>query len=348
MEIGIVGLPGCGKTTIFNALTGSEAETSAYSGSRKAPNIAQIRVPDERLDVLARMYRPRKTTPAVIQYVDIGGGLASQEKKDSMDEILRLLRPADALVHVVRCFELAGQAPAPQSDLDEFESELILTDLMIVEKRLERLEKEVKKGKKGDPRELELLQKAQRLLDAGKALRSDKEITSAPELKGYAFLSAKPCIVVLNLGEDDEPGNLEISLPEGASAVELKGSLEMELAQLDEEEAEAFRKDMGLPEPATYRLIKESYKLLGLISFFTVGEDEVKAWTIKKGTHAQKAAGAIHSDIQKGFIRAEVVAFDDLAEAGSHQAAQKAGRVRLEGKEYEVQDGDVINFRFNV
>ncbi len=348
MEIGIVGLPGCGKTTIFNALTGSEAETSAYSGSRKAPNIAQIRVPDERLDVLARMYRPRKTTPAVIQYVDIGGGLASQEKKDSMDEILRLLRPADALVHVVRCFELAGQAPAPQSDLDEFESELILTDLMIVEKRLERLEKEVKKGKKGDPRELELLQKAQRLLDAGRALRSDREITSAPELKGYAFLSAKPCIVVLNLGEDDEPGNLEISLPEGASAVELKGSLEMELAQLDEEEAEAFRKDMGLPEPATYRLIKESYKLLGLISFFTVGEDEVKAWTIKKGTHAQKAAGAIHSDIQKGFIRAEVVAFDDLAEAGSHQAAQKAGRVRLEGKEYEVQDGDVINFRFNV
>ncbi len=348
MEIGIVGLPGCGKTTIFNALTGSEAETSAYSGSRKAPNIAQIRVPDERLDILARMYRPRKTTPAVIQYVDIGGGLASQEKKDSMDEILRLLRPADALVHVVRCFELAGQAPAPQSDLDEFESELILTDLMIVEKRLERLEKEVKKGKKGDPRELELLQKAQRLLDAGRALRSDREITSAPELKGYAFLSAKPCIVVLNLGEDDEPGNLDISLPEGASAVELKGSLEMELAQLDEEEAEAFRKDMGLPEPATYRLIKESYKLLGLISFFTVGEDEVKAWTIKKGTHAQKAAGAIHSDIQKGFIRAEVVAFDDLAEAGSHQAAQKAGRVRLEGKEYAVQDGDVINFRFNV
>ena len=348
MEIGIVGLPGCGKTTIFNALTGSEAETSAYSGSRKAPNIAQIRVPDERLDVLARMYRPKKTTPAVIQYVDIGGGLASQEKKDSMDEILRLLRPADALVHVVRCFELAGQAPAPQSDLDEFESELILTDLMIVEKRLERLEKEVKKGKKGDPRELELLQKAQRLLDAGRALRSDREITSAPELKGYAFLSAKPCIVVLNLGEDDEPGNLDISLPEGASAVELKGSLEMELAQLDEEEAEAFRKDMGLPEPATYRLIKESYKLLGLISFFTVGEDEVKAWTIKKGTHAQKAAGAIHSDIQKGFIRAEVVAFDDLAEAGSHQAAQKAGRVRLEGKEYAVQDGDVINFRFNV
>ncbi len=348
MEIGIVGLPACGKTTVFNALTGSEAETSAFSGGKKAPNIAQVRVPDERLDVLSTMYKPKKTTPAIIQYVDIGGGLGAQEKKDSMDEILRLLRPADALVHVVRCFELAGQAPSSQADLDEFESELILTDLMIVEKRLERLEKEVKKGKKGDPRELELLQKAHELLDAGKALRTDDEITSAPELKGYAFLSAKPCIVVLNLGEEDEPGNVKIDLPEGVACIELKGSLEMELSQLDEEEAEAFRQDMGLPEPATYRLIKESYRLLGLISFFTVGEDEVKAWTIRKGTHAQKAAGTIHSDIQKGFIRAEVVAFDDLAAAGDYHAAQKAGKVRLEGKEYVVQDGDVINFRFNV
>ncbi len=348
MEIGIVGLPGCGKTTIFNALTGSEAETSAYSAGKKAPNMAQVRVPDQRLQVLSGMYKPRKTTPAIIQYIDIGGGITSKEKKDSMDEILRLLRPSDALIHVVRCFELAGQGPSPQSDLDEFESELILTDLMIVEKRLERLEKEVKKGKKGDPRELELLEKARELLDAGKALRSDREIISAPELKGYAFLSAKPCIVVLNLGEDDEPGRVEVDLPSGVSVLELKGSLEMELAQLEDDEAEAFRQDMGLPEPATYRLIRESYRLLGLISFFTVGEDEVKAWTIRQGTPARKAAGAIHSDIQKGFIRAEVVAFEDLSAAGTYQAAQKAGKVRLEGKEYTVQDGDVINFRFNV
>lgn len=348
MEIGIVGLPGSGKTTIFNALTGSEAETSAYSGGRKSPNIAQVKVPDERLEVLTRMYRPKKTTPAIIQYIDIGGGIGAGEKRDSVDEILRLLRPSDALVHVVRCFELAGQAPDPGSDLDEFESELILTDLMIVEKRLERLEKEVRKGKKGDPKELELLQKAHRILDAGKALRSDEEITGAPELKGYAFLSAKPCIVVLNLGENNEPGGIKINLPQGATAVELKGSLEMELAQLGSEEAELFRQEMGLPEPATYRLIRESYRLLGLISFFTVGEDEVKAWTIRKATRAQKAAGAIHSDIQKGFIRAEVVAFDDLSAAGDYHAAQKAGRVRLEGKEYIVKDGDVINFRFNV
>jgi len=348
MEIGIVGLPACGKTTIFNALTGSEAETSAYSGGKKAPNIAQVKVPDSRLQVLSSMYRPKKTTPAIIQYIDIGGGLGGQDKRDSMEEILRLLRPCDALVHVVRCFELAGQAPDPQSDMDEFESELILTDLMVVEKRLERLEKEVKKGKKGDPRELELLQKAHEILDAGTALRSDREITTAQELRGYAFLSAKPCIVVLNLGEDDEQGTVKIEAPQGMPSIGLKGSLEMELSQLGEEEAELFRQDMGLPEPATYRLIRESYDLLGLISFFTVGDDEVKAWTIRKGTRAQKAAGAIHSDIEKGFIRAEVVAFDDLSQAGDYQSAQKAGKVRLEGKEYVVQDGDVINFRFNV
>ncbi len=348
MEIGIVGLPGSGKTTIFNALTGSEAETSAYSGGKKAPNISQVKVPDERLEVLSRMYKPKKTTPAIIQYVDIGGGIGGSEKKDSMDEILRLLRPCDALVHVVRCFELAGQPPSPQEDLNEFESELVFTDLMIVERRLERLEKEVKKGKKGDPRELDLLQKAHKILDAGKALRTNEEIVTAPELKGYAFLSAKPCIVVLNIAEDHEPGMVKIELPKNVPSIELKGGLEMELAQLDEEEAKAFRQDMDLPEPATFRLIQESYRLLGLISFFTVGEDEVKAWTIKKGTQAQKAAGAIHSDIQKGFIRAEVVAFSDLASAGDYHAAQKAGKVRLEGKDYLVQDGDVINFRFNV
>ncbi len=348
MEIGIVGLPGSGKTTIFNALTGSEAEVSAYSGGKKDPNIAQVKVPDERLDKLSQMYNPKKTSPAIIQYVDLGGGLSAKEEKDSMDAILRLLRPCDALVHVVRCFDFAGQAPDPQGDFENFEAELLLTDQMIVERRLERMEKELKKGKKGNPKEFELLKKAYELLDAGHALREDEEISSAPELKGYTFLSAKPCIVVLNLGEYADPNQFHINLPEGVSVVKIKGSLEMELSQLDEDEAEMFRQDMGIEEPATYMLIRESYSLLGLISFFTVGEDEVKAWTIKKGTVAQKAAGRIHSDIERGFIRAEVVAFDDLISAGSYQAAQKAGKVRLEGKDYVVQDGDVINFRFNV
>ncbi len=348
MEIGIVGLPGSGKTTIFNALTGSEAEVSAFSGGKKDPNIAQVKVPDERLDKLSQMYNPKKTSPAIIQYVDLGGGLNARDEKDSMDAILRLLRPCDALVHVVRCFELAGQAPTPQDDFENFEAELLLTDQLIVERRLERMEKELKKGKKGNPKEFELLKKAYEILDSGRALREDAEISNAPELKGYTFLSAKPCIVVLNLGEDQDADDVNIELPQGVVAVRIKGALEMELSQLDEEEAELFRQDMGINEPATYMLIRESYKLLGLISFFTVGEDEVKAWTIKKGTIAHKAAGRIHSDIERGFIRAEVVSYDDLIAAGSYQAAQKAGKVRLEGKDYVVQDGDVINFRFNV
>jgi GTP-binding protein YchF len=352
MEIGIVGLPGSGKTTIFNALTGSEAETSTFQGGKKDPNLALVKVPDERLDRLAAMYKPRKVTPAQVKYIDLGGSISSsgsgKAKQEAMDEILRLLRPCDALVHVVRGFEFAGQPPTPQEDFEQFESELILTDLMSVEKRLERLEKEVKKGKKGDPRELELLKAAHEILDGGQALRTSEEIALAPQLRGYTFLSAKPVIVVLNIGEDDEEGNFRIELPEGISFLEIKGSIEMELAQLPDDEAEEFRKDMGLEEPAIYRLIKESYRLLGLISFFTVGEDEVRAWTIRRGTLAPKAAGAIHSDMEKGFIRAEVVHYDDLMAAGSYHGAQKAGKVRLEGKDYPVQDGDIINFRFNV
>ena len=352
MEIGIVGLPGSGKTTIFNALTGSEAETSAFQGGKKDPNLALVKVPDERLERLAAMYKPKKVTPAQVKYIDLGGSIAATgqagAKQDAMDEILRLLRPCDALVHVVRGFEFAGQPPSPQEDFEQFESELILTDLMSVEKRLERLEKEVKKGKKGDPRELELLKKAHEILDSGQALRTSEEIAGAPQLRGYTFLSAKPVIVVLNIGEEDEEGRFSLELPEGVSFMEIKGSIEAELAQLPEDEAEAFRADMGLDEPAIYRLIKESYRLLGLISFFTVGEDEVRAWTIRQGTLAPRAAGAIHSDMEKGFIRAEVVHYDDLMAAGSYHAAQKAGKVRLEGKEYVVKDGDIINFRFNV
>ncbi len=349
MEIGIIGLPGSGKTTIFNALTGSEAELSAYQGAKREPNLAAVKVPDSRLDALSQMYRPKKTTPAQIKYVDIGGSVSAREgQESSMDELLRLLRPADAMVYVIRNFEAAGTPPTPQQDLDNLESELVLTDLIIVERRLERLEKEITKGKKGNPRELELLKEAARILEGGKALRAYPDIAQSPLLKGYAFLSAKPCIVVLNSPEEATPGSLQINLPEGVVMVEVKGAIEMELAQLSPEEASLFREEMGLEEPATFRLIRESYGLLGLISFFTVGSDEVRAWTIRVNTPAQRAAGVIHSDIEKGFIRAEVVAFDDLISAGSHAAAQKAGKVRLEGKEYIVRDGDIINFRFNV
>ncbi len=349
MEIGIVGLPASGKTTIFNALTGSEAEVSAFKGGKKDPNLAVVQVPDQRLYRLSEMYKPKKTTPAQVRYVDIGGTVnAHDNKESSMDELLRLLRPVDALVNVVRNFEFAGEPPSPQDDFDALESELVFSDLMTVEKRVEKLEKEITKAKRGNPQELELLQKARDILDKGKALRAFPEIAGSPLLRGYAFLSAKPCIVVLNSDDDAELGACTLKLPEGVTMLEIKGRLEMELAQLSDDEAQLFREDMGLEEPATNMLIKKSYEFLGLISFFTVGPDEVKAWTLRKNTLAPKAAGVIHSDIEKGFIRAEVVSYHDLIEAGSHAAAQKAGKVRLEGKDYIVKDGDVINFRFNV
>lgn len=350
MEIGITGLPSSGKTTIFNALTGSEAEVTQYQGGKKEHNLAAVKVPDIRLDRLTEMYKPGKTTPAQVKYVDVAGTLSPSGEQDSssMEEMLRMLRPADAIITVIRNFEWAGQPPAPQDDWDNLESELILTDLITVERRIERLDKEINKGKKGDPRELEQLKKAAEILNAGRALRSEKETAESPLLRGYAFLSAKPCIAVLNCGDDMEPGT-EIAVPDGVKVIEIKGNLEMELSMLDEDEADLFRKDMELPEePATCRLIQESYQLLGLLSFFTVGPDEVKAWTIRRGTLAPKAAGVIHSDIEKGFIRAEVVAYDDLMAAGSYTDAQKAGKTRLEGRDYTVKDGDIINFRFNV
>ncbi len=350
MKIGIVGLPGAGKTTIFNALTGNAADTSSYSGGSKEPNLAVVKVPDSRLDKLSEMYKPKKTTYAQVEYVDVAGTIPvkDHEQKGSLDKFLTLLRPVDAILHVVRGFELHGTLPEPQRDVDDFEAELVLADLIIAEKRLERLQKEVKKGKKGNPRELELLEKTVKLLNEGRPLRPYPDLANAPELKGYAFLSAKPCIIVLNIADEANYGELEIKPPEGVPVLEIKGRLEMELAELPEKEAGEFRKDLGVSEPATFQLIRTSHKLLGLISFFTVGEDEVRAWNIKKGTTAQKAAGVIHTDIERGFIRAEVVAYDDLIEAGSYSNAQKSGKVRLEGKDYIVQDGDIINFRFNV
>jgi GTP-binding protein YchF len=349
MKIGIIGLPGSGKTTIFNALTGSVAEVSAYQKGKKDPNLAVVKVPDGRLDRLSSMYNPKKTTYAQVQYVDIGGTVSAGEgTESSMHELLRFLHPVDALVHVVRNFDRSGEPPRPQGDLEALESELILTDLIVLEKRVERLEKEIAKAGKGDLDELEFLKKAGEILERGDALRGYPEIAQSPMLRGYAFLSAKPCIVVLNSGDDVELGTTGLQLPSAVVFVEVKGKLEMELAQLSPEEAEPFRKDLGLEEPATFRLIKESYQLLGLISLFTVVKDEVRAWAIRQGTPAQKAAGAIHSDMEKGFIRAEVVSYDDLMACGSHFAAQKAGKVRLEGKDYLVQDGDIVDIRFNV
>lgn len=349
MKIGIVGLPGSGKTTVFNALTGQKAQISGYSGRKREPNLAVVPVPDERLDALAARYNPKKVTPARITYVDVAGEVSAREEKGSaIEETLRHLRPADALLIVLRNFMRPGEPADPKADLEALEAEFALTDLISVEKRLERLEKDASKGKRSDPKEIELLRRARDYLNNNIPLRSDPEIAHSPLLKGYAFLSAKPCIAVINSGDDAVLGTVSLALPADVPAVEIKGRIEMELAQLSPEEAEIFRQDFALDAPATIRLIQESYRLLGLISFFTVGEDEVRAWTVAAGTPAQKAAGVIHSDIEKGFIRAEVISCEDLLTCRTYADAQRAGKVRLEGKDYLVRDGDVINFRFNV
>jgi len=353
MKIGIIGLPGSGKTTIFNCLTGSTVSlsTGVHAGPHgQDPNIRLVAVPDSRLQVLSSMYEPRRTINAQVQYVDVAGTIKAREGTEGagMDELLRHLRPVDALLHVVRCFQWGGVPPDPSGDFNSLMEELVLADLVTVEKRLDRLTAENKKGRKYDPEEFSLLEKARGLLESGTPLRCDETIRGAPKLRGYSFLSAKPMIICLNFGDEDDKEGTGFTPPRDVPVVSIKGNLEMEILELSPEEQDAFRKEMGIDEPAMFRLIRESYRLLGLISFFTVGKDEVRAWTIKDGTTAVKAAGVIHSDMERGFIRAEVVKWDDLVSLGSYSACQKAGKVRLEGKDYLVRDGDVIHFRFNV
>ncbi len=346
LKIGVVGLPLSGKSTVFSAITGSLGVATQGKG-RLEPNLATVKVPDPRVEELSKIYSPQKTTHAQVQYVDLAEGATAHggSKEKELDYLIHHLNEVNALVHVVRNFHRAGEPPTPQSDFEAFEEELILADLMMVEKRIDRLGREITKGKKGDPAELELLKQAKEVLESQRALRGC-EFIHEPQLKGYGFLSAKPCIVVLNSDESSELPKTE--LPPGLPVVEVHAKLEVEILELPPEEAQGFREEMGIVEPATHRLIRESYSLLDLISFFTVGEDEVRAWTIRRGTTAQKAAGVIHSDIEKGFIRAEVLSYEDHLRYGTFKAAQKAGKVRLEGKDYLVQDGDIMSFRFNV
>jgi hypothetical protein len=293
------------------------------------------------------MYNPKKTTYAKIQYVLPARALSDKEKDQAA--LVTAVRSCDALIMVVRNFTPpGGEDPTPKKDISDLDSELVLTDLIAVEKKLERLEHEAKRGKKADPEELELLQRCHALLNADQALRHQPDICAAPKLRGYAFLSAKPLLIVVNNDEADAelPDLGEILQKEAVIAVRCR--LEQELSQMEPDEAAAFLSEYGLTETAMNRMIRRSYELLGLMSFFTVGEDEVRAWTIRRGTPALEAAGAVHSDIQRGFIRAEVLAYADLMEAGSYAEARKRATVRLEGKTYEVKDGDIAHFRFNV
>ncbi len=349
MKLAIIGLPGSGKTTLFNALTGGRAPISA-GGRFKEANIGVVKVPDARVDALSAVYEPQKTTYAHIEYVDVGGFEVSGEKREPFDEkMLNLIRPADAIVLVARNFESGGMKPTAWADIQNVESELMLADLLVVEKRLLRIEEDKKKGRKINEEEYSLLSMCLAALEEERPLRSANEVVSSALLKGFAFLSAKPMLWVIN-SQEKEYAKPEIpQVPPNTAVTEVCGKLEMELAQLKPEEAEIFRGDFEVhAEPAMQRIIRHSYTLLGFLSFFTIGKDEVRAWTIKKGTNAQKAAGAVHSDMEKGFIRAEVLAYNDLIEFGSYAQAQRKGRVRLEGRDYIVQDGDIISFRFNV
>lgn len=340
MKLGIIGLPGSGKQTIFEALTGLAIDP----GQRREDQIGTITVPDERVDRLSTLYAPQKTIYAQVEYLLPGRAAASDNDSAKTASNWMRAKECDALIQVVRNFAPYGLSePKPEKEIRQLEEELVLADLMVVEKRVERLAKDQKRGKKSNPEEGSLLQRCLEHLNIGEPLRNDAAITSTPLLRGFALLSAKPILYLYNQ-PDDVPSETE--LPE--NGLSIQGKLEQELAQMNPEEAAELQSLYDIEKSAADRVIKRSYEILGQVSFFTVGEDEVRAWTIKEGDDAQTAAGAIHSDIQKGFIRAEVLAYDDLMAVGSYANARKQGTVRLEGKTYLVKDGDIAHFRFNV
>ena len=366
MDICVIGLPKSGKTTIFNALTRGKAETSAYASTAMTPNLGISKVPEPRLQALDNIFHSKKITPAEVRYVDIAlTPKGTVEKEGISGQLLNYLSNADALLHVVRAFEdenvphINGSIN-PERDIATMDLELIFSDLTIIERKLERLASSLKSVKAPErdllSKEQLLLQKIQADLDKDIPIWQQNLTTEEiKSLSSYQFLTAKPMLVVINVGEVQlsQASYIESELRSAHSyprfeVVALCGKLEMELTQLDNAEAEEFRSTMELTEPALHRIIKISYYLLGLISFFTTGPDESKAWTITHGTTALKAAGKIHSDIEKGFIRAEAISFQDLIRCGNMAEARKQGLLRLEGKNYIVQDGDVINFLFNI
>ncbi len=318
------------------------------AGGQVTPVMGVVSLPDDRVDWLSALYHPKKTTHAQVTYMDLQGMPAGVEsKQEYMAHLLNHMRPMDAFLLVLRNFDdpVLG-APRAAADMRELQDEFLIADLATVEKRLEKLSMEEKRGKKLTGKEKELLNACWEALDAGQPLKSRPELAASVELRGFTFLSAKPLLVIFN--NEDEDDRLPPSHPLTEKAMVVRGKLEMEMAQLSAEEAQDFQKDFGIEESAMNRVVQESFRLLRLATFFTVGDDEVKAWTIPRDLPALEAAGCIHSDIQRGFIRAEVVAYEDLRAAGDYAKARKQGTVRLEGKTYPVQDGDVIHFRFNV
>lgn len=362
IQCGIVGLPNVGKSTIFNAITSAGAESANYPFCTIEPNVGVVNVPDPRLDALAGIVKPQRILPTVMEFLDIAGLVKGASKGEGLgNQFLGHIRQVDAIAHIVRCFEddnvvhVDGSVD-PLRDIEVIQTELNLSDLETVEKRIARTEKQAKSGDKKMQEELALLLKMRECLNRGTAARlADLTIEERRSLRDLQLITSRPVLYVANVAEDDLDGNhpfvakvRQHAASEGAEVVVICGKIEAEIAELPQEEKGAFLAELGLSESGLDRMIRAAYKLLGLYTYFTAGVKEVRAWTVRAGAKAPEAAGVIHTDFEKGFIRAETIAYDDFIACKGEAGAKEKGLLRLEGKEYVVRDGDVLHFRFNV